>query len=199
VAQLCFRYAYRKEKIEAFFLMEQWINRQKIFKGRIFNIEGGEAMLDDGRIVRREVVTHDGGVGVVPVLEENVLLIRQFRIAVDDYILEIPAGRREGREPPDRRAALELEEEIGYRAKNLQLLASYYSSAGFTNERMFIYLATGLQKVGQALEPDEQIEIVPVPMADLPRMLADGRIVDAKTIIGLRELLARPELLQEVG
>ena len=178
--------------------MEQWINRQKIFEGRIFDVEGGEAMLDDGRIVRREVVTHDGGIGIVPVLGNNVLLIRQFRIAVDEFILEIPAGRREGREPPDHRAALELEEEIGYRANNLHLLASYYSSAGFTNERMFIYLATGLQKVGQALEPDEQIEIVPVPLVDLPRMLADGRIVDAKTIIGLRELLARPELLQEV-
>jgi ADP-ribose pyrophosphatase len=179
--------------------MEQWINRQKIFEGRIFDVEGGDAMLEDGRIVRREVVTHDGGVGIVPVLGDKVLLIRQFRIAVDEFILEIPAGRREGREPPDHRAALELEEEIGYRAKNFQLLASYYSSAGFTNERMFIYLATDLQKVGQALEADEQIEIVPVPITEVTRMLAEGRIIDAKTIIGLREFLARPELLQEVG
>jgi ADP-ribose pyrophosphatase len=179
--------------------MEQWINRQKIFEGRIFDVEGGEAMLDDGRIVQREVVTHDGGVGIVPVLGDKLLLIRQFRIAVDEFILEIPAGRREGREPPAQRAALELEEEIGYRANNLQLLTSYYSSAGFTNERMFIYLATGLQKVGQALESDEQIEVVPIPMADVTPMLAEGRIIDAKTIIGLRELLARPELLLEAG
>lgn len=179
--------------------MEQWINRQKIFEGRIFDVEGGEAMLDDGRIVRREVVTHDGGVGVVPVLGDKVLLIRQFRIAVDEFILEIPAGRREGIEPPDHRAAMELEEEIGYRAGDLQLLVSYFSSAGFTNERMFLFLATDLTEVGQALEADEQIEIVPVPLADIRQMIADGRIVDAKTIIGLRELLARPELLAKVG
>jgi ADP-ribose pyrophosphatase len=180
-------------------LMEKWINRQKIFEGRIFDVQGGEAMLDDGRLVRREVVTHDGGVGIVPLLGDEVLLIRQYRIAVDEYILEIPAGRREGQEPPQYRAERELEEEIGYRAAKFHLLASYYSSAGFTNERMFVFLATGLQEVGQALEGDEQIEVVPVALAEIPRMLADGIMVDAKTIIGLRELLARPDLLTGVG
>jgi ADP-ribose pyrophosphatase len=179
--------------------MEKWVNRQKIFAGRIFDVEGGQAMLDDGRLVRREVVTHDGGIGIVPVLGNEVLLICQYRIAVDQFILEIPAGRREGQESPQRRAELELKEEVGYRAAELQLLASYYSSVGFTNERMFIYLATGLQEVGQALEKDEQIEIVPVALAEIPQMLADGIIVDAKTIIGLRELLARPGLLRKAG
>ncbi len=179
--------------------MEQWINRETVFGGRIFNVEAGEAMLDDGRLVQREVVTHDGGVAVVPILGDQVLLIRQFRIAIDQFILELPAGRREGLEPPDHRAAAELEEEIGYRAEHMQLLASYFSSAGFTNERMFIFLATGLTEVGQALESDEEIDIVPVPLAAVDGLIASGEIIDAKTIIGLRELLARPQLLQGSG
>jgi ADP-ribose pyrophosphatase len=189
----------RKAVAQLRILMEKWINRQKIFEGRIFDVEGGEAMLDDGRLVRREVVNHDGGVGIVAILGDEVLLIRQYRIAVDEFILEIPAGRREGQESPQYRADQELQEETGFHASSLQLLASYYSSAGFTNERMFIFLATGLQEVGQALETGEQIEIVPVALAEIPHMLADGSIVDAKTIIGLRELLARPELLRKTG
>ncbi|MFL7838189.1 MAG: NUDIX hydrolase [Candidatus Promineifilaceae bacterium] len=179
--------------------MEKWVTRQKIYEGRIFDVQGGEAMLDDGRLVHREVVTHDGGVGVVPVLGEQVLLIRQYRIAVDEFILEIPAGRREGQEPPQRRAELELKEETGYQAAEFQLLTTYYSSAGFTNERMFIFLATGLQEGDQALEADEEIEILPIALAEIPRMLAEGEIVDAKTIIGLRELLARPDFLTGAG
>lgn len=179
--------------------MEQWIKRETVFEGRIFNVEAGEAVQEDGRVVQREVVTHDGGIAIVPLLGDQVLLIRQFRIAVERVMLELPAGRREGSEPPDYRAARELEEETGYRAEYLHLLASYYSSAGFTNERMFIYLATGLQEVGQVLESDEQIELAPVPLSDIPDLLAAGEIVDAKTIIGLRELLSHPELWQEEG
>lgn len=179
--------------------MEQWITRKKVFAGRIFDVQAGEAMLDDGRIAQREIVTHDGGVAVVPLLGDQVLLVRQYRIAVDDYLLELPAGRREGLEPPDHRAAAELREETGYTAGALHLLASYFSSAGFTNERMFIYLATDLTYVGQALEPDEEIALQPLPLADIPRLLADGQILDAKTIIGLRELLSRPELWPEAG
>jgi ADP-ribose diphosphatase len=176
--------------------MEQWVSRKKVYEGTIFDVIAGEAMLDDGRKAHREVVEHAGGVALVPILDDQILLVRQFRIAVDDYLLEIPAGKREGREPPDHRAVLELQEETGYRAGKLQLLASYYSSAGFTNERMFIYLATGLVADRRAPDPGEQIEVVPVPLAGVQEMISDGRIIDAKTIIGIRELLARPDLLQ---
>jgi ADP-ribose pyrophosphatase len=179
--------------------MERWIKRETVFNGRIFDVEAGQVVQEDGRVVPREIVTHDGGIAIVPLLDDQVLLIRQFRIAVDDSILELPAGRREGAEAPDLRAALELREETGYRAAKLQLLTTYYSSAGFTNERMHIYLATGLQEVGQELESDEKIELQPVPLAESPGLLTRGELVDAKTIIGLRELLARPELWQEGG
>jgi ADP-ribose pyrophosphatase len=180
--------------------MEKWIDREIVFKGRIFDVVGGDALLDNGRTARREVVTHDGGIAIVPLLvEQRVLLIRQYRIAVDQLLLELPAGRREGHEPPELRAALELEEETGYRAGRLQLLTTYFSSAGFTNEQMHIFLATDLLEVGQRLEPDERIEIVSLNIAEIPAMLEAGDIIDAKTIIGLRELLSRPELWKQAG
>ena len=138
------------------------------------------------------MVVHDGGVAVVPLLGNTVLLIRQFRIVVGRALLELPAGRREGEEDPAHRAALELEEEIGYRPGGLTLLSEYYSSAGFTNERMHIYLGVDLTPVPRRPEPDEEIEIVPVPLSEVRRMLDAGEFEDAKTIIGLRELLARP-------
>jgi len=180
-------------------IMEKWITREFVFKGRIFDVMAGDALLDNGRTARREVVTHDGGIAVVPLIGEKVLLIRQYRIAVDQLLLELPAGRREGQEPPEKRAALELEEETGYRAGRLQLLTTYFSSAGFTNERMHIFLATDLEEVEQRLEPDERIEIVPLDIVEIPAMLDAGDIVDAKTIIGLRELLSRPDLWKQAG
>jgi ADP-ribose pyrophosphatase len=104
--------------------------------------------------------------------------------------MEIPAGRLEGPESPLERATAELEEEIGYRAGRLELAHTYYSSAGFTNERMHIYLAFDLVKTAQNLESDERIELVEVPIKAIVGMLEAGEIEDAKTIIGLRAVMA---------
>ena len=174
--------------------MEAWVKRETIYHGRIFNVEVGEVIQDDGRIAPREIVSHDGGIAIVALHGDHVLLVRQFRIAAGQALLELPAGRREGDEDPQRRAALELAEETGYRAGQLRLLTAYFSSAGFTDEWMHIFLATDLEEVGQNLETDEVIDVLPVPLAEVPGMLARGEIIDAKTIIGLRELLARPAL-----
>lgn len=170
--------------------METWVRRWQRFNGRIFSVIAGEARLDDGAIVQREMVTHHGGVAVVPVVDESVILIRQFRIAVNKTILEIPAGRLEGDERPPFRARAELEEEVGYRAGKLALVHSYFSSAGFTDERMHIFLAFDLEKTAQKLEFDERIEIVRLPIREIAARLASGDIEDAKTIIGLHALLA---------
>jgi len=171
--------------------METWVSKQKRFEGQIFSVSVGEARLDDGTLVSREMVAHHGGVAVVPVLGDAVILIRQFRIAININILEIPAGRLKGDEDPAVRARIELEEEVGYRAGQLELAHTYFSSAGFTNERMRIFLAFDLEQTTQKLEFDERIEIVHIPINDIAGMLAAGEIEDAKTIIGLRALLAR--------
>jgi ADP-ribose pyrophosphatase len=180
-------------------LIEIWLNKQTVYNGRIFSVQSGQAALSNGGVAQRDMVTHDGGVAVVPLLGSSVLLIRQFRIVVGQMMLELPAGRREGDEDPVRRAALELEEEIGYRAGELSLLSTYYSSAGFTNERMHIYLAADLTPVPPRPEPDEEIEVVPLSLSEVGRMLDAGAFEDAKTIIGLRELLARPTLWGKGG
>jgi ADP-ribose pyrophosphatase len=170
--------------------MEAWIKKERKFAGQIFAVDVGEARLDDGTVVLREMVAHHGGVAVVPVLEDAVILIKQYRIVVEKEILEIPAGRLEGNEPPEARARAELEEEVGYQAGELVLAHSYFSSAGFTDERMYIYLAFDLSETARNLEFDERIDMVRVPIAAIAGMLAAGEIEDAKTIIGLQALLA---------
>jgi ADP-ribose pyrophosphatase len=171
-------------------VMETWVSKERKFEGRIFAVDVGEARLDDGSLAVREMVAHHGGVAVVPVLGEDVVLIRQYRIVVGKALLEIPAGRLEGDEPPEARARAELEEEVGYRAGELVLAHSYFSSAGFTDERMHVYLAFDLVETTRNPEFDERIEVVRVPIKAIAGMLAAGEIGDAKTIIGLRALLA---------
>lgn len=176
--------------------MEKWIRQERPFTGQIFSLVVGEVALDDGRTAAREVIEHNGGVAVVPVLGDEVILIRQFRIAVGKEILELPAGRLEGDEDPVRRARLELVEEIGYQAGKLVPAHTYFASAGFTNEPMHLFLAYDLEWVGQQLEDDERIEQVRLPFADIRQWLRDGRIEDAKTLIGLQALLLH---LKETG
>ncbi len=170
-------------------MMEKWIRRERPFTGQIFSLVVGEVALDDGRTARREIIEHNGGVAIAPVLDDAVILIRQFRIAIGKTILELPAGRLEGDEEPEKRARLELAEETGYRAGKMRLAHTCFSAAGFTNEPMRIFLAFDLEWVGQNLEEEERIELVRLPLADIQEWLVSGKIEDAKTLIGLNALL----------
>ena len=169
--------------------MEKWIDCIEQYRGRIVTLLIGKARLDDGSIAEREVVRHAGGVAVVPVLDDSVLLVRQFRIAIGDEILELPAGRIEAGEDPEACAIRELEEETGYVATQTVHVASYYSSAGFTDERMHVFLAFQLHKTRPKLEREERIEVTEVPIRELEAKLSRREFQDSKTIIGLRELL----------
>jgi ADP-ribose pyrophosphatase len=170
-------------------MKETWTDKRPVHRGVIFDVFTGKAMLDNGLEVTREVVEHSGGVGIVPVVDGHVILVRQFRIAVGKPVLELPAGRLEGNESPEHRAGRELEEEIGYRASSLIKVAECYCSPGFTNEKDHIYLAFNLVKTCQDLGHDEFVELVSIPVADIPGMLDTMAFDDAKTVIGLRELL----------
>src|SRR5688572_6302194 len=170
--------------------MEKWIKKAEIYKGKIFSLWGGKVALDNGESAVREYVRHGGGVAVVPVIDNNVILIRQFRIAIERELIELPAGRLEPNEEPASCARRELEEEIGYRAKELISLASYFSSVGFADERMHIFLARGLEKAKIKQEADERITEVLMPIEVIQEKLAAQEFEDAKTIIGLREYLA---------
>lgn len=171
--------------------MERWVRSELLYEGRIVSLRVGDAELEDGTVAPREVVEHSGGVGVVPLVDGSVVLVKQYRIALGQAILEIPAGRLEPGEDPEYRARCELEEEAGYRAGRLELVSECYPSPGYTNQLDYIFLAYDLEACAQRLEYDERIELVRVPVADLELLLAERAFRDAKTIIGLRELLLR--------
>ena len=171
-------------------IMEKWIRQEEIYKGKIFSLWGGEVALDNGRATVREYIRHTGGVGIVPVIDGNVILIQQFRISIGRELIELPAGRLEPEEEPMSCAARELEEEIGYRAKTLIPLASYFSSVGFSNERMYLFLALDLEKTERRPEADERIRALVISLQEAREKLANQEFEDSKTIIGLRETLA---------
>ena len=171
--------------------MEHWAESQMVYEGEVVKLRVGEVTLDDGRRALREVVMHPGGVCVVPYLasRDAVVLIRQYRIALEDYALEAPAGKLEGIEDPARRVVHELEEETGYRAGRMIDTGHVYSSVGYCTEKIHLYLAFDLEQGEQRPDPDERIEIVEVPLADIRAGLRDYSITDAKTVIGLYRLL----------
>ncbi len=149
----------------------------------------------DGETLTREVIRHPGAVVVVAVTDRRTfLLVRQYRAAVQDELLEVPAGKRdvEG-EPPELTAERELAEEVGRRAGRLELLARFYNSPGFTDELTHLYLARDLAEVPTDRQGAEEqnMEVVEVPFDEVPSMIADGTLVDAKTIIGLTLALQR--------
>jgi len=170
--------------------MEKWIKQEEIHKGKIFSLWGGQVELDTGEVAVREYIRHSGGVGIVPVVDGNVILIRQFRISIERELIELPAGRLEPGEDPMACAGRELEEETGYRAGKLIPIASYFASVGNSNERMQLFLALDLEKTERRLESDERIREVVMPLEIVKDKLAKQEFEDSKTIIGLRESLA---------
>ncbi len=171
-------------------MIENWVHNKTIFQGRVIRVRTGEVELEDGTRAYREVVDHGGGVGVVPVMGDHVILVRQFRIAVGKPMLEIPAGRLEPGEQPDHCARRELEEEVGCRTNRLVHVATCYCSPGFTSERDYLYLAFDLERTQQMLEQDERIALVEIPLDEIAARLDNMEFDDAKTIIALRELQA---------
>ncbi len=167
-----------------------------IHAGGIITLATGTFEAPDGERFERDIVHHPGAVSVVPLIDDGrVVLVRQFRAAVDDELLEIPAGKRDvADEPPDATAHRELVEEIGYRAGRLELLGRFYNSPGFADELSFTFLARDLEHVGAStVGPEEQhMTIETVHLDDVPDLIAAGELVDAKTIIGL--LLTRERL-----
>ncbi len=169
--------------------MEVWAASKIIHSGPVVRLRVGEVTLDNGNRAYREVVEHKGGVCVVPYTGHSVLLVRQFRIALDRYILEAPAGKIEGDENPEYRGRCEVEEEVGYRPGRLVHACSYYPTVGFCSEKIHLYLAFDLVKTRQKLDEEERIEVVEMPMEEVRRRLKANDFLDGKTFIGLHALI----------
>lgn len=139
-----------------------------------------------GQVRTREIVRHPGAVVIVPLLADGqVCLIRNFRIAARQTLIELPAGTLEPNEPPATTAERELIEETGYRAARIELLHAFYLSPGILDERMHLFLASELTLGETAREVGEEIENFVVPWDAAVAMIFDGQIQDAKTIVGL--------------
>jgi ADP-ribose pyrophosphatase len=152
-----------------------------------FSVERREYDVPGRGRARREIVVHPGAVVIIPLLSPtSVVMIRNYRFAVAAELLELPAGTLEPPEPPRDCAARELEEETGYRAGRVEPLAEFYTSPGFTNERMHVFVATDLSAAAQQLDATEQIRVVTMPLSDALDACVDGRIVDGKTIAALQ-------------
>lgn len=165
--------------------METWIKSKLQYQGRIFSLRVGDVHTYTGETAKREIIEHSGGVAIIPIVEGNILLVKQFRISIGKEIIELPAGRLEGGDIPENRANLELEEELGFRANKLIPLLSYYSSVGFTNEKMHIFLGLDLETVEAKPEWDENIQLVKLSLKEAKTKLANNEFEDSKTIIGL--------------
>lgn len=139
-----------------------------------------------GKTKTREIVRHPGACVIVPLLDDgSVCLIRNWRIAVGQTLIELPAGTLEPPEPPHVTAERELIEETGYRAKKIEFLHAFFLSPGILDEKMHLYLATGLTSGDTAREEGEEIENWLVPFEEAVAMIYRGEIQDAKTIVGL--------------
>ncbi|MCL6474659.1 MAG: NUDIX hydrolase [Firmicutes bacterium] len=167
-------------------MQEEVIRSERIFQGRVVNLRVDTVQLPNGKVSQREIVEHRGAVAIVPLLnDDTVLMIRQFRLAVNEVLLEVPAGTLEPDEPSEVCAARELEEETGYRAGTLRKLFSQYLAPGYSQEILHVFLAKDLEKTAQHTEDDESVEVVPVPLSLAVDMVLSGEIRDAKTIAAL--------------
>ena len=159
---------------------------QELLNTKRFQVVRHRYTLADGHDAVRETIQHPGAVVILPLLEDGrVCLLRNYRVAVDETLIELPAGTLEEGEPPIATAARELAEETGYTAAHIKPLAEMLMSPGILNERMHIFLATGLTEGAAALEAGEEIEKFVVAWEEALAMIDDGRIKDAKTIAAL--------------
>jgi ADP-ribose pyrophosphatase len=166
------------------------LSTTRVFSGRLLNVDRETIRNPRGEVVELEMIRHPGASAVVPLLDPDsedpeVLVIRQFRHASGGMIWEIPAGVLDQGESPEACAARELLEETGARARQLDHLSSIYTTPGFTDELIHLFLATGLEITTPTHQADEFIEIEPRRMSRLLEMIRNGEIVDGKTVVAL--------------
>ena len=167
------------------------LSSQREYSGRVIHVDHDLVRFPDGSTGQLEMVRHPGACAIVPFLDDpsaadpRVLLIRQFRHAAEGFIWEVPAGRLDSGESPETCARRELEEETGLRARGLERLTTIYTTPGFTDERIHLFLAHGLDAGAHRREADEFMELHTLRWSRVLEMVRSGEIQDGKTLVAL--------------
>ena len=167
-------------------LKEDKISSTQIFSGKLIDLYLDNVRLPNGKKSTREWIDHPGAVCIVPILDNgDILLIRQFRYGPREEFIEIPAGKIDKNEDPLKCGLRELEEETGYKSNKLTFLTNIHPAIGFSNEKMWMYLAEELELSKKKLDEDEFLELLPTPLNQAIEWVFSGKITDVKTIIGI--------------
>ncbi|HEU4747348.1 MAG TPA: NUDIX hydrolase [Gemmatimonadaceae bacterium] len=167
------------------------IRSRRVYTGKVISMDVDEVSFPDGSVGELEMIRHPGASAVVPFLSDplgedpQILLIRQYRHASDGYLYEIPAGRLDPGEDARACALRELKEETGCSASGIEQLFTMYTTPGFTDEKIHLFMATGLESGESSREADEFLALHPLPLSRALRMIEGGEIQDAKTALGI--------------
>jgi ADP-ribose pyrophosphatase len=162
------------------------VSSRRVYDGRVLALHVDEVVEPGGVKAVREVVRHRGSVAALPVRDDGrIVLVRQYRYAVDEAVWELPAGRLDPGETPEEGARRELEEEVGLRASRVEPLATFYTTPGFCDERMHVFRCSGLTPVPPRPEEDERIEAASFSLEEARAMIRGGEIREGKTLVAL--------------
>lgn len=170
-------------------LEEKTIRSEKIFSGNVIRLFLEDVELPNGKTSKREIVKHPGAVAILAITDENkIVMVEQYRKALERTIIEIPAGKLEKGEEPAACARRELEEETGYGCGSLEWLTSFYTSPGFSDEIVHIYMAKGLEKIenSASLDEDEFVNIEEMTLEEALQSIKEQKIYDAKTVFAVQ-------------
>ncbi|EMA6341446.1 NUDIX hydrolase [Bacillus cytotoxicus] len=172
-------------------LAERTVATEPVFDGKVIKVRVDEVVLPNGEMSKREIVNHPGAVAIIAITDEGkIVLVEQYRKALEKDIVEIPAGKLEPGEKPEVTAVRELEEETGYVCDEMEFITSFYTSPGFADEILYVYKATGLKRKENkaALDEDEFVELMEVSLEEAISFVKSQRIHDAKTMFAVQYL-----------
>lgn len=176
---------------------EKTIASEQIYSGKVISLRVEDVELPDGKTSKRELIKHPGAVAVIALTPENkIILVEQYRKALERSLVEIPAGKLEPGEEPVRSAERELEEETGYECSKMEHITSFYTSPGFADELVHMYLAHDLRVKENAagLDEDEFVEVLELTLEEAEEYIKEGRIKDAKTAYAVQYLQLKKAL-----
>lgn len=163
---------------------EKTIRSEKIYDGKVVHLQVDDVTLPDGKMSKREIIKHPGAVAIIPITKDNkILFVEQYRKPLEKSLIEIPAGKLEPGEKPETTAVRELEEETGYTTNEINFVASFYTSPGFADELMYIYISDKLDLLNEKVDGDEDefIELLELTLEEAQQYVKENRIHDAKT------------------